>query len=135
MAFSPDVHPALGGRRTHRSALAAGRHRALRVAAVVGVVAVTAVLSAPASSAAPTCSSTLGIAVHGQHVVGDYVTGIGHDELGWPPAGQVGTAVAGSGALVPGGPGPGFHFPNGFAPGASFCLSQSQSPGFHPGNG
>ena len=24
-----------------------------------------------------------------------------------------------------------FHFPNGFAPGASFCLANSNSPGFH----
>ena len=29
--------------------------------------------------------------------------------------------------------GPGFHFPNGFSPGASFCLDQSQSPGTHLG--
>jgi hypothetical protein len=83
--------------------------------------------------AAPTCSGTLGIAVHGQHVVGDYVTGIGAGDLGWPPGPGVGGAIAGSGAAVPGGPGPGFHFPNGFAPGASFCLSKSKSSGAHPG--
>ena len=88
------------------------------------------------AQAAPTCSTTLGIAVHGQHIVGDYVTGVGSGTLGWPPAGGVvGDATGGSGAAVPGGPGPGFHFPNGFAPGASFCLSQSQSPGAHPGGG
>ena len=82
----------------------------------------------------PTCSSTLGIAVHGQHIVGDYVTGIGHTELAWPPkGGVVGDAIAGSGAVLPGGPGPGFHFPNGFAPGASFCLDQSRAPGTHLG--
>jgi hypothetical protein len=87
-----------------------------------------------AQAGEPTCSGTLGIAVHGQHVVGDYVTGIGHDTLGWPAAGGVvGDAVGGTGAAIPGGPGPGFHFPHGFAPGASFCLDQSQSPGFHPG--
>lgn len=86
------------------------------------------------ASAEPTCSGTLGIANHGQHVVGDYVAGTGHDSLGWPPSGSdVGDAVKGEGAAVPGGPGPGFHFPNGFAPGASFCLEQSQSPGLHPG--
>jgi len=87
------------------------------------------------SSAEPTCSTTLDIATHGQHVVGDYVTGIGHANLGWPPSGGVvGEANAeNGGATLPGGPGPGFHFPNGFAPGASFCLEQSQSPGAHPG--
>jgi hypothetical protein len=41
----------------------------------------------------------------------------------------VGGAVAGSGAAVPGGPGPGFHCPNGFAPGASFCLRRVFQPG------
>jgi len=94
--------------------------------------------SAPALASDPTCSDVLDIATHGQHVVGDYVTGIGHAALGWPPtgqmrdaAGQVGDAIGGEGAALPGGPGPGFHFPNGFAPGASFCNSQSQSPGFH----
>src|SRR5687768_6659469 len=61
-----------------------------------------------------TCSDTLNIAVHGQHIVGDYVTGIGHEALGWPPpGGAVGAAIAGQGAQIPGGPGPGFHFPNG----------------------
>ncbi len=76
----------------------------------------------PSADAAPTCSSTLGIAHHGEHVVNDYV--IGADGTG--PGG-------GEGAEIPGGPGPGFHFPNGFAPGASFCLLQSQSPGTHLG--
>jgi hypothetical protein len=87
-----------------------------------------------ASAADPTCSGTLDVAVHGQHIVGDYVTGIGRANIDWPPSGGVvGQAVAGQGAVIPGGPGPGFHFPEGFAPGASFCLSQSQAPGFHPG--
>ncbi len=76
----------------------------------------------------PTCSGTLNIAVHGQHVVGDYVIGGGISS--WPPNGLVG---GGGGAAVPGGPGPGSHFPNGVAPGASFCLDQSQSPGVHFG--
>ena len=100
----------------------------------VGLIAVaaTAALAAGAGSAAAhgTCTGTLGIEAHGQHVVGDYVVGTG---VTWPPAGEVGSAVGGNGAAVPGGPGPGFHFPNGFAPGASFCLTQSQSPGLHPG--
>ena len=82
---------------------------------------------APALAATPTCSAALGVTTHGQHIVGDYVTGIGHGELGWPPNGQVG---GGGGAIVKGGPGPGFHFPNGFAPGASFCTG-SDSPGIH----
>ena len=99
-------------------------------------LAIFALGSDTASAADPTCSGTLDVAVHGQHVVGDYVTGIGRGDIDWPPTGGVvGEAVAGEGAAVHGGPGPGFHFPNGFAPGASFCLSQSQSPGFHAGGG
>ncbi len=87
-----------------------------------------------AYAADPTCSTTLGIDVHGQHIVGDYVTGIGHGDLAWPPSGGVvGDAIAGSGVVIAGGPGPGFHFPNGFAPGASFCLLQSKAPGIHLG--
>lgn len=79
----------------------------------------------------PTCVDfgALGIVVHGQHVVRDYV--IGGAVTGWPIAGGAGQYVAGDGAAVPGGPGPGFHFPNGFAPGASFCNEQAQSPGAH----
>ena len=77
--------------------------------------------SSNTASAAPTCSTTLGIDQHGDHITGDYV--IGSD----------GTGPAHQGAEVPGGPGPGFHFPNGFAPGASFCLEQSKSPGVHLG--
>ena len=101
-------------------------------AAIAGVVLATALVGGAGSgTAARTCSGTLGIAVHGQHVVSDYVTGT-HD-VSWPPAGQVGAATGGEGAATPGGPGPGFHFPNGFAPGASFCLDQSQSPGTHLG--
>jgi hypothetical protein len=105
--------------------------RAARLLAA-GVAALALVLVAsidPASAAgSPTCSETLGIAVHGQHIIGDYITGIGHDTLTWPPSGQVGEVVGGSGGpVVRGGPGPGFHFPNGFPPGASFCLSQAQS--------
>ena len=97
-------------------------------------VAAAAVLSLTAVStvgaAAPTCSEEMGIAVHGQHVVRDYVIGDpGMAE--WPPSGSVGSAVGGNGAAVPGGPGPGFHFIHGFAPGASFCNGQSNSPGFH----
>lgn len=82
----------------------------------------------------PACSE-LGLATHGEHIIGDYVTGIGGvgGAMGWPPNGQVGQAVRNNGgALVPGGPGPGFHFPNGFAPGASasFCNSNAHPNGF-----
>ena len=89
--------------------------------------AVLSVAPAGADSSSPTCSDVLGIAVHGQHIIGDYITGIGHDELGWPPNGEVGAAIAGEGVAVSGGPGPGFHFPNGYPPGASFCNPQAQS--------
>ena len=112
------------------------RYVAMRLLALNVVTGAALLFAAPAAHASPTCSTTLGIVVHGQHIVGDYVTGIGHTALGWPPqGGVVGDAVAGQGAAIPGGPGPGFHFPNGFAPGASFCLPQSQAPGSHPGGG
>ncbi len=105
--------------------------RRRRVIVAAGCAALLTVsLAVPVAAGDPTCAdSPLGISVHGQHVVRDYVTG---GELsGWPPQGGVGSLIAGDGATLPGGPGPGFHFPNGFAPGASFCNSQSQSPGFH----
>jgi hypothetical protein len=96
-------------------------------------LAVAALGATPASAGTPTCSDVMGIAVHGQHIIGDYVTGLGGMTMGWPPSGGVvGAAVSGNGGVtIAGGPGPGFHFPNGFAPGASFCNSQSSSPGFH----
>lgn len=100
-------------------------------AGILAASALALALSAPVAASEPTCADfdALGIVVHGQHIVRDYVTG---GELGsWPPAGGVGQYVGGEGAALPGGPGPGFHFPNGFAPGASFCLDQSNSPGFH----
>ncbi len=110
----------------------------------VGVIAAAAMAAAtavPAGGAlahdSATCNDALGsgIEVHGQHIVGDYVTGLGGifgDGLSWPPAGQVGEAVqANGGAVMPGGPGPGFHFTiEGLAPGASFCNPQAHPNGF-----
>ena len=114
-------------------------HVTLRPAAriaVAGALTLGALVAPSAASAHdPTCADfgALGIVVHGQHVVRDYVMGGGLSS--WPPqGGVVGDALGGSGAAVPGGPGPGFHFPNGFAPGASFCNPQSQAPGFHNGD-
>ena len=106
--------------------------RVFLVAAVVAAVLATAAGPAGAASDGPTCSDTLGIVVHGQHIVGDYVTGIGHADLGWPPSGGIvgQTVAANGGVTIAGGPGPGFHFPNGFAPGASFC-NDSNAPGTH----
>ena len=103
--------------------------------ALVGTLALAGIVlgSSTATAVQPTCSGTLGIAVHGQHIVGDYITGLAAG-LTWPPSGGVvGSAIAGSGAVTPGGPGPGFHFIEGFSPGASFCLDQSQAPGVHLG--
>jgi hypothetical protein len=100
--------------------------------AVVAAAGIPGLLSNGVASAEPNCAH-LGLATHGQHIVGDYVTGLGGigGGISWPPKGQVGAAVKqNGGALVPGGPGPGFHFPNGFAPGASFC-NDSNSPGLH----
>lgn len=103
--------------------------RSARILLAAGLLAAFA--AGPVSAHGPTCADfgALGIVVHGQHVVRDYVAG--GQPSGWPPSGGVGRAIAGSGASLPGGPGPGFHFPNGFAPGASFCISQSNAPGFH----
>jgi hypothetical protein len=110
-----------------------------RLVALAGVAVLgTAFSAAPASADGDaTCSGALGseIVVHGQHIVGDYVTGLGGifgTGLDWPPAGQVGEAVQeNGGALIPGGPGPGFHFTvPGLAPGASFCNEQAHPNGF-----
>ena len=102
-----------------------------RFVSILAAAALAVTLATPVAASEPTCADfdALGIVVHGQHVVRDYV--IGSDVSGWPVQGGVGQYIAGDGAALPGGPGPGFHFPNGVAPGASFCLSQSQSPGFH----
>ena len=105
---------------------------------LVVALAAAALTAAPASAHGDaTCADAFGsgIVVHGQHIVGDYVTGLGgifDDGLQWPPAGQVGAAVkANSGAAIPGGPGPGFHFGiEGLAPGASFCNEQAHPNGF-----
>ena len=108
----------------------------LAVLATLAFVVAT-VAAAPASAHGDaTCSGVFGtdLVVHGQHVVGDYVTGTGglSGALEWPPAGQVGSAVKeNGGAAVPGGPGPGFHFTiPGLAPGASFCTAQAHPNGF-----
>lgn len=104
----------------------------LTTAVALPLVLATTTDLAGASSNGPTCSGTLDIEVHGQHVVADYVTGIGHENLSWPPSGGViGRTVASNrGVVVAGGPGPGFHFQHGVAPGASFCTGSS-SPGVH----
>ena len=108
-------------------------------AAVLTAMAATAI---PATGAlaheSATCHDAFGsgIEVHGQHIVGDYVTGLGGifgDGLTWPPRGQVGEAVqASGGAVMPGGPGPGFHFTrDGLPPGASFCPEKAHPNGFN----
>jgi len=104
----------------------------LTTAAILPLVLATTTGLAGASPQGPTCANTLTIETHGQHIVGDYVTGIGHENLDWPPSGGIigQTVASNGGAKVPGGPGPGDHFPNGFAPGASFC-NDSNSPGTH----
>ena len=106
-----------------------------RVAFLVVVVALmTLGLAGTALAADPTCveffDTEFGddIANHGQHVVGDYVTGIGHNDIVWPPAGEGG----GGAAFLPGGPGAGGHLP-GTQPGASFCVPQAESTDSPPG--
>src|SRR5215216_1806642 len=108
----------------------------MALAAVIAAFIAAFASAAPASAAgSPTCSD-LGIAVHGQHIIGDYVTGLGAvlpgtGTLDWPPAGEVGQVVgANRGVVIAGGPGPGFHFGEGLPPGASFCLEQAHPNGF-----
>jgi hypothetical protein len=99
-----------------------------RTIATIGLTAALVMVMSTAAIAAgsPTCGGLdLGdgdpIANHGEHVTRHYV--FGHD----------GTNAAG-GAALPGGPGPAFHFENGIAPGASFCVEQSQVDGWHVGD-
>lgn len=101
------------------------------VMAAIILAGAASIAGAQSTNPTPTCSDMLGIETHGQHVIGDYVTGIGHENMGWPPSGaEIGATVSANGGVeIQGGPGPGFHFEFGFAPGASFC-TESQSPGW-----
>ena len=85
------------------------RTNAWRLLLVAAVMAGALASMALPAAAHGTCSDVgfLGIEVHGQHVVRDYV--IGGGESDWPPSGSVGSAIGGRGAWLPGGPGPGFH--------------------------
>ena len=100
-------------------------------ATLTGFVVVTA--GAPAG-ASPMCVDFFAevfdseIANHGQHIIGDYIMGTGHDGA-WPPAGQVGDVVGGRGPANAGAPGIQEH---GASPGASFC-NDSSSPTSPPG--
>ena len=90
--------------------------------AVLVLVAIFSLATSESASAdhahdTPTCSTTLGIDNHGEHVLDAYV--------GSPGGGQ--------GPILPGGPAAHGHFGAGVAPGASFCLFHSQSPGDHFG--
>ena len=94
--------------------------------ASIAALAATTLGGAGAVSAHGSLNSTcadvgfLGVDVHGDHVIRDYVKG---------PDGTVGH---GEGAFLPGGPGPGFHFTiPGLAPGASFCNPQAHPAGFN----
>jgi hypothetical protein len=100
------------------------------------VLGMTLGVAGPAAAAGnPTCAEMMGIANHGEHVLGLYVVG-GSLALGyWPPTGGIGQYIGGTGADLPGGPGPTFHFLNGFQPGASFCVPGAQSPTSPPGQG
>lgn len=83
------------------------------------IAAVLALGSGGTAAAGPTCSDTLGVENHGQHVVRDYVTN--GSATDWPPSdGQVGENSDGAG-------GDPAHRGSGVQPGASFCIEQSQS--------
>ena len=101
-----------------------------KLSLIAGFVILGAASSAGAQQSGPTCTDILDIDTHGEHIVGDYVTGLTHDVLEWEPrGGVVGEAVSENrGAAFPGTPSPEGHAP--FAPGASFC-TDSQSPGAH----
>ncbi len=104
------------------------------ITAALGVGIAAALIATPAAALAaePTCTEQLGTATHGEHVLYDYIIGIGRDsDASWPPSGGIVGDVLGDagGALVPGAPGP-VHMSHGFAPGASFCTG-SASPGTH----
>lgn len=106
------------------------RNHAKILMAALGIAGLAGGASGQSSNATPTCSDVLDIDVHGEHVVADYVMGVGHQDFDWSPSGGVvGERVsANGGAATPGGPGPGYHFEEGIAPGASFC-TDSNSPG------
>lgn len=97
------------------------------------IAAVAATASTAFAAGTPTCGGLdlhgdgNVLAVHGHHVVRDYVTG--EATMTWPPSGQV---DASGGAAEPGGPSHHFLREDGIfvAPGASFCVSQAKSPGF-----
>ena len=106
------------------------RKMSIIAAVVMALTLMTASAALAEKPAGPTCFDRFDdglIATHGQHIIGDYVTGVGHDNLSWPPKGQVGVEVGdGEGVAVRGGPGPGFHFTiDGLAPGASFCTGRA----------
>jgi hypothetical protein len=97
-----------------------------RTLATIGLTAALMMVMSTAAIAAgnPTCGD-LGWANHGVHVTSDYVFDGGDNAAG--------------GAAMPGGPAAGGHFHAGgetgpIAPGASFCLTQSESIGWHVGD-
>lgn len=101
-----------------------------RIATTAAAVTLLMLIVAAPATASPTCAEQMGIAVHGQHVISDYV--VGDHSSAWPPSGaEMGSALRGVGAQAPGAPGAKGHIPAGIAPGASFCNAQAQSPGFH----
>ena len=97
-----------------------------RVSTLLLALGLMLALAVPVSAKKATCSDSelVDVEVHGHHIVADYATGVGHVNMVWPPAGEVN---ARGGAALPGGPGPGFHFGAGFAPGASFCIDANSS--------
>ena len=128
MTVSTSIDAMFKGRPTVRSLPPRRWRDARNLTVVTGAVAAMVVMSADAGAAAPTCSDStiIDVAVHGEHVLEGYVAGTA---IEWPPAGQVGTAIPADGPVFPGGPAAGWHFDFAVAPGASFCLPQSSSPG------
>lgn len=110
--------------------------RKIILGAVLALTTVV-VIGPPAGAGKPMCVEFFDenfnseLANHGQHIIGDYVTGTGHDG-DWPPSGEVGQSVSeNGGALLPGQSG---ILKHGASPGASFC-NDSNSPSYPPGLG
>ena len=105
--------------------------RMLLAAAVVSLVIATSSGLAGAATARPDMLSSARIKAHGQHIVGDYVTG----SATWNSIGRRLRASSEDRRLEwwrrdPRRPRARLPLPDGFAPGASFC-NGSNSPGTH----
>ena len=99
-----------------------------KVSIIIAIVMALTVMTASVALAdGPRCSGgvaalgTADWANHGQHVIGNYLLGVGIGvDVGWPvEPGSIGEALAGVGPAAPGASGSEDH--RSIGPGASFC--------------